>query len=487
MPNRTLEDLRQQDIFKYFEAISNIPRGSGNEKAISDYMVQFANDLGLEVRQDEAYNIYIKKPASEGFENAPTVILQGHMDMVCEKNKDTQHDFLKDGLDLYVDGDWLAARGTTLGADNGIAIAYQMAILADKTLRHPALECLMTTDEERGMSGVAALHPEYLQGRILLNLDTDIEGEFLVSCAGGAKVYMTFPREEEAANPNDETYEVVINGLVGGHSGAEIHHERANAHILMGRYLDALRARCNFKLCEITGGTKDNVITRECDVKLNVAPEHAALVNEVALEMSGCFKEEYSVQDKHIKITVQKVTKVTQNFTDTLKNKVIDFILTIPNGIMGYDKHMSGLVQTSLNLGILQTEEKEIRLGSAVRSSVATRKWEIIHKLEALSRHFGAHCEVTGDYPAWQYNAESRVREIATTLYEELYGKKPNVTAIHAGLECGFISEKLPGLDMISFGPNVKDIHSPQERASISSMESVYAYLIKLLEKLGAY
>nr|WP_303244110.1 aminoacyl-histidine dipeptidase [uncultured Cellulosilyticum sp.] len=487
MPNKTLEDLRQQGIFKYFEAISSIPRGSGNEKAISDYMVQFANNLGLEVRQDEAYNIYIKKPATEGFENAPTVILQGHMDMVCEKNKDTEHDFLRDGLDLYVDGDWLAARGTTLGADNGIAIAYQMAILADNTLKHPALECLMTTDEERGMTGVAALHPEYLQGRILLNLDTDVEGEFLVSCAGGAKVYMTFPKTKEAAEASDETYEVIINGLVGGHSGAEIHHERANAHILMGRYLDALRDKCDFKLCEITGGTKDNVITRECEVKINVSPSEATFVNEVALEMNGCFKDEYSVQDKEIKITVQKAQKEAQNFTTDLRDKVIDFILTIPNGIMGYDKHMTGLVQTSLNLGIVQTEENVIRFGSAVRSSVATRKWEVIHKLEALSRHFGAHCEVTGDYPAWQYDAESKVRDLAVALYEEMHGQKPTVTAIHAGLECGFISEKLPGLDMISFGPNVKDIHSPQERASISSMESVYAYLIKLLEKLGAY
>ena len=487
MPNKTLEDLRQQGIFKYFEAISNIPRESGNEKAISDYMVQFATDLGLQVKQDEAYNIYIKKPATKGYENAPTVILQGHMDMVCEKNKDTVHDFSTDGLDLYVDGDWLKARGTTLGADNGIAIAYQMAILADNTLEHPALECLMTTDEERGMTGVAALHPEYLQGRILLNLDTDVEGEFLVSCAGGAKVYMTFPKTQEAADERTETYEVVINNLVGGHSGAEIHHERANAHILMGRYLEALRQKCDFALCEITGGTKDNVITRECDVKINILPENSHFINEVALEMAGIFKAEYSVQDPQIKVQVTKLDKVASNFTTELKDTLIDFLLIIPNGVMGYDKHMDGLVQTSLNLGIVQTEQEVIRFGSAVRSSVATRKWEVIHKLEALSRGFGANCTVTGDYPAWQYNATSKVRDLAVNLFEEMYNKSPKVTAIHAGLECGFISEKLPGLDMISFGPNVKDIHSPQERASISSMESVYAYLVKLLEKLGAY
>ena len=487
MPNKTLEELRQQSIFKYFEAISRIPRESGNEKAISDYMVHFATDLGLEVKQDEAYNIYIKKPASEGFENAPTVILQGHMDMVCEKNKDTVHDFTKDGLDLYVDGDWLKARGTTLGADNGVAIAYQMAILADKNLKHPALECLMTTDEERGMTGVAALHPEYLEGRILLNLDTDNEGEFLVSCAGGAKVYMTFPRTEEKVTGSPETFDVVINNLVGGHSGAEIHHERANAHILMGRFLEALREKCHFTLSAINGGTKDNVITRECDAKINVRPEDSHFVNEVALEMAGIFKAEYSVQDPEIKIHVQKVETAKMQLTSTLTNTLIDFLLTIPNGIMGYDKHMEGLVQTSLNLGILQTESDVIRFGSAVRSSVATRKWEVIHKLEALSRGFGATCKVTGDYPAWQYNADSKVRDLAVELFETMYGKTPIVTAIHAGLECGFISEKLPGLDMISFGPNVKSIHSPQERASISSMESVYAYLVKLLEKLGAY
>lgn len=482
-----LKDLQPKKVFEYFEAISNIPRGSGNEQAISNYMVKFATELGLWVKQDEANNIYIKKPATPGYENAPTVILQGHMDMVCEKNKDTNHDFEKDGLQLYIEGDWIGAKGTTLGADNGVAIAYQMAVLADNTLKHPALEVLMTTDEERGMTGVANLHPEYLEGKVLLNLDTDIEGEFLVSCAGGAKAYMCLEKKEESIETSLEAKRIVINGLKGGHSGADIHFERANAHILMGRLLDAMRTSLDFKVCDITGGTKDNVITRECECIVALKKEDTEKLQEVVEGTLQIFKDEYAVQDPEIKIQVEDSEVRETAFEQSVQDQLIDLLLVVPNGIMGYDQHMKGLVQTSLNLGIVQTEETCIRFGSAVRSSVASRKIEILARLRALSTQMGLNYEVKGDYPAWQYNAESRIRDLSAHLYEEMYGKTPVVSAIHAGLECGFISEKLPGLDMIAFGPNVKHIHSPQEVASISSMARVYEYLTKLLEKLVEY
>lgn len=482
-----LKALQPRKVFEYFEVISNIPRGSGNERVISDYMVKFATDLGLEVKQDEAYNIYIKKPATPGYENAPTVILQGHLDMVCEKNKETVHDFEKDGLELYIEGDWIGAKGTTLGADNGIAIAYQMAVLADDTLKHPALECLMTTDEERGMSGVAHLHPEYLSGKVLLNLDTDVEGEFLLSCAGGAKAYLTMVLDKEAASHELVYYRLVLNGLKGGHSGADIHFERANAHILMGRMLYALKSKIDFKLAEIIGGSKDNVITRECEVTIAVKKEQVETLKATAYEMVEVFQKEYSAQEEHICLTLEEVAVPKEVLIDDCLNRLIDILVMLPNGVMGYDQHMKGLVQTSLNLGILQMHSDRIELGSAVRSSVASRKVELLAKLEAFSRAFNLKFEVKGDYPAWQYNENSRIRECAGELYMKMYGKEPIMTAIHAGLECGFIAEKLPGLDMISFGPNVKHIHSPQEVASISSMARVYEYLVKLLENLVAY
>lgn len=482
-----LKGLQPSKVFEYFETISSIPRESGNEKAISDYMVKFANELGLEVHQDEAYNIYIKKPATEGYENAPTVILQGHMDMVCEKNKDTQHDFNTEGLKLYIDGDWIGAEGTTLGADNGVAIAYQMAILADNTLKHPAIECLMTTDEERGMTGVANLHPEYLQGKILLNLDTEVEGEFLVSCAGGAKAYLTMSYEPIEISGDAVLYKVTLNGLKGGHSGAEIHYERGNAHILMGRVLNALRGQLEFDLVSFEGGTKDNVITRECEVVLALSKEHISLLKEVTEEMLTIFKSEFAVQDPEIRMTVEETAHQRQGICKNATDQLINLLLIIPNGVMGYDQHMKGLVQTSLNLGIIKVEDNKIRFGTAVRSSVASRKEELLNKLRALSKAMNIEFEVKGDYPAWQYDEHSRIRELSISLYEEMYGKKPNVTAIHAGLECGFIAEKCPGLDMISMGPNLKHIHSPQEVVSISSMARVYEYLVKLLANLIAY
>lgn len=482
-----LKDLQPRKVFEYFEAISKIPRGSGNEKAISDFMVRFASDLGLEVQQDDAYNIYIKKPATPGYEHLPTVILQGHMDMVCEKNKEVIHDFEKDGLELIVDGDWVRANGTTLGGDDGIAIAMQMAILADNEIRHPALECFMTTDEERGMTGVSNMHPEYLQGKVLINIDNETEGEFIVSCAGGAKAYATLNYERESVYEGAEVYKIKVSGLKGGHSGAEIHHERGNAHLLMGRVLEAIKAECPLQVLHIEGGTKDNVITRECDVWIAIPSEMAAKVTQIVGNMEGVFKSEYSVQDAELTVTCEKSTYEGMAIDAKACETFIAYLLTVPNGVMGYAHHMEGLVETSLNLGIVQMEEGCIRFASAVRSSVASRKAEILMKLKTLSSCLGMHFEIKGDYPAWQYDSTSHIRELAVDLYEKMYNKKPIVTAIHAGLECGFIAEKCPGVDMISLGPDLQFIHSPEERLSISSTKRVYEYILQLLENLASY
>ena len=482
-----LKDLQPRKVFEYFEAISAIPRESGNEQAISDYLVSFAKDLGLEVHQDAANNVYIKKPATPGYEHLPTVILQGHMDMVCEKNKDTVHDFEKDGLKLFIDGDWIGAEGTTLGGDDGVAVAFQMAILADSTLKHPEIECFITTDEERGMTGVANMCPEYLDGKILINIDNEKEGEFIVSCAGGAKAYSTLAFTREPIKVGSDVCKITINGLKGGHSGAEIHLERANAHILMGRVLQSISKKADFQILKVEGGTKDNVITRECEVWLATSKKEQVI--EVVNEMQNIFKEEYVVQDPHIKVTCEMVT--SENMPEAMDGqsaqKFMNYLLAVPNGVMGYAQHIKGLVETSLNLGIVKMDENTIRFASAVRSSVVSRKAELLARLEAVADAFEMTFEVKGDYPAWQYNEHSRLRELAVALFEKMYDKAPTVTAIHAGLECGFIAEKCPGLDMISIGPDLEKIHSPQERLSISSTKRVYEYLLQLLENLAMY
>ncbi len=482
-----LKNLKPQNVFEYFEAISSIPRGSGNEKAISDYMIKFAKEQGLWAVQDEAYNVYIKKPASTGYEHVPPVILQGHMDMVCEKNKDVRHDFEKDALKLSVDGDYIRALGTTLGADNGVAIAYQMAVLADKQIKHPSLEILMTTDEERGMNGASNIHPEYLEGRMLINLDTDVEGEFLVSCAGGVKTSIDLKLDYAADSKYQERYRITVSGLQGGHSGADIHFERANAHIIMGRVLDLLRRSIDFNLCELNGGGKDNVITRECECVIALEPSEVSLLKQLIITCHTVIQKEYSIQDPLISITTNKESEKPAVYSKKMTNDIIDLLILIPNGIIGYSQSMKGLVETSLNLGIVGEYEGSFRFGSAIRSSVPSRKQELVNKLEVLSRRFDASFSLSGDYPAWEYCDKSSLRELAVSVYQEMYGCSPDIKSIHAGLECGFIAQKLLGIDMIAFGPNVSDIHSPNERVSISSMARVYEYLIKLLEKITSY
>lgn len=482
-----LKDLEPKWVFRYFEEISSIPRGSGNERAISDYIVEFARKLGLWVKQDEAYNVYIRKPASVGYEIAPTVILQGHLDMVCEKTRDTSHDFEKEGLKLQIIEDRISAIGTTLGADNGIAIAYQMAILADSTLKHPALEILMTTDEERGMTGASCIHSEYLKGSRLINLDTDIEGTFLVSCAGGVKAHIDLPIMYEENPSFKNNYHIQINGLMGGHSGADIHLERANAHVVMGRVLKHLRKKMAFYLCEVKGGTKDNVITRECDCIIALEDQSTDLLEKCIQEISIDLKNEYRIQDPNLTVSLTKLTQKYSLLSKKLTEDFIDLMLIIPQGIISFDQTMKGLVETSLNLGIVNSQRDYLRFGIAIRSSIASKKQALVDKLEVLAKRFNATFTLQGDYPAWQYCEKSQLREIATCVYEKMYGETPKIQSIHAGLECGLIAEKFPHLDMIALGPNVYDIHSPEESVSISSMARVYVYLLTLLENLNTY
>lgn len=479
-----LTGLQPSLVFKYFEEISMIPRGSGDEKRISDYLVSFGKGLGLETFQDEALNVIIKKPASKGYENAPTVILQGHMDMVCEKNKGTEHDFTKDPLKLRIDGDFVYATGTTLGADNGIAMAYGMAILADDSIEHPALELLLTTDEETGMKGAMNLTREHIDGTVLLNLDSEVEGEILVSCAGGVRIKSTIKVEKEARKENETTLEIKLRGLKGGHSGMEIHKGRGNSNKLMGRVLKTLLDKFEVKLAHLEGGSKNNAIPREADAVIVVEKEDLKAVKEAIEECNKIFKHELKVQDQDVNLEIVECDEVSENFTLKTTSEVIDVLYLYPNGINTMSMAMEGLVESSTNLGVVSTTENGVEFDSAVRSSVASLKDEITNRARALTELVGGEFTTTSSYPEWEYDSDSKIRELCISVYEKMYGNKPEIVAIHAGVECGLFNERLGNLDMISFGPNLYDVHTPNEHMSIKSVQSIWKYLLEVLKEI---
>ncbi len=481
---KVLKDLNPQSVFKYFEEISQIPRGSGNEKGISDYLVKFAKELNLEVIQDEALNVIIRKPATPGYEKAPGVIIQGHMDMVCEKNKDTIHDFEKDPIKLRVDGDYIYATGTTLGADNGIAVAYGMAILAANDIKHPAIELLVTTDEEVGMGGTIALDGSLLKGKYLLNIDSEEEGKLLVSCAGGARNELIIPVNFEEMGSDYEAYEIVLRGLKGGHSGMEIDKQRGNSNKLMGRILDEVNANCDIRLISINGGSKVNAIPRECDALLAIRKNDVKKLEELVEKWDGILKDEYHANDNGVNVKVVKNEEVHKVCSKEETFKAIKAINLMPNGVDSYSVEMKGLVQSSTNLGVIHTEDDKIVLAGSTRSSVETLKIKILTQIADIAEVLGLEFEIHAPYPAWQYNPESKIRELCSEVYENMTGKKPEIIAIHAGLECGLLGEKVEGLDMISFGPNMYDVHTPNEHVSISSVKHIWDFLIEILKEI---
>ncbi|MGL4741112.1 MAG: aminoacyl-histidine dipeptidase [Sarcina sp.] len=482
---KVLEELQPYEVFKYFEAITQIPRGSGNEKAISDYLVNFANELNLEVIQDEANNIIIRKPASKGYENGKGVIIQGHMDMVCEKNKDTVHDFEKDPIKLRIDGDYIYATGTTLGADNGIAVAYGMAVLAGN-YEHPALELLITTDEEAGMSGAIALEGKNIKGKVLLNVDSEEEGEFLVSCAGGARTAMTLKIDWENADESKKALEIRVRGLKGGHSGMSIKEERGNSNKLIGRVLNELAKNVEFDLALVNGGSKNNAIPREAEALILVNEADEKVVREIVAKCDEEIRVELRVQDPNVKLEVEAQEELPlEVFSAQTKKKAILLLQLIPSGVEVMSKNMEGLVQTSTNLGVVTTSKDAISFDSATRSSLDSEKWAFIDRIQNVADAVGVELEVSSSYPSWEYNPESEVREVVKDVYKNLTGNEAILTAIHAGVECGLLSEKVEGgLDMISFGPNMYDVHTPDEHVSISSTKNVWEFLIALLKAL---
>lgn len=476
-----MENCEPKRVFYYFEELCKIPHGSGNTKQISDYLVSFAKEHGLEYVQDEMNNVVIYKPATEGYEDAPAVILQGHMDMVCEKRPDVDHDFTKDPLNISVKDGYVTANGTTLGGDDGIAVAYGLALLESTELAHPALEVLITVDEEIGLLGAEGFDCSALKGKRLINLDSEAEGSLWISCAGGLSGISTIPVQRVEAEGQKAA--VKITGLMGGHSGAEIDKKRANANVLMGRFLYTLQKEAAYEIISLAGGQKDNAITREADAELLVEDVNA--VKACAEKVQKGFREEYAGTDEGITIEITDLgASSARVLHPTSREKVLFFLMEVPFGIQKMSGSIDGLVETSTNIGIVKLGEDEFLGSSSVRSSVEAAGAALSDKICYLTEFLGGDYTVQGAYPAWEYRKDSPLRDQMVEVYEEMYGEKPNVVAIHAGLECGLFYKKIEGLDCVSLGPNMKDIHTSEEVLDIASTERVWKYLVKVLESL---
>ena len=474
-----LEHLEPKPVFHFFEALCGIPHGSRNTRQISDWLVEFARSRGLDCARDERNNVIIRKAAAPGYADAAPVILQGHMDMVCEKAPDCALDMEREGLRLAVDGDTVYALGTTLGGDDGIAVAMALALLDDPALPHPPLECVFTVDEEIGMLGAQALDCSVLAGRRMINIDSEEEGIFTVSCAGGRVVQCTVPVRRAAFDGAGLRLEV--SGLTGGHSGAEIHKGRANASILLGRILYALSKRTALRLCAVSGGLKDNAIPISAAAELRAAD--AAAAQALCGEMREALRGEYALTDPALEVTLSGCTPAPAMDEDSTR-RVLTLLLCAPNGVQAMSPDIPELVQTSLNLGILQTGAEAVEAMFCVRSSVESQKLLLTDRLECLSAGLGGKIEISGDYPGWAYRRQSPLRELMTEVFTEQYGRPPVVSAIHAGLECGLFSGKLPGLDCVSIGPDMRDIHTFRERLYIASVGRTWRLLLETLRRM---
>ena len=480
MNTMKLAGLQPADVMTYFEEICRIPHGSGNTKLISDYLVAFAKEHGLSYEQDELNNVIIYKGASAGYENHAPVIIQGHMDMVCEKDEDVAMDMATEGLDLTHDGQWIFAKGTTLGGDDGIALAYALALLAGD-YEHPPLECVFTVDEETGMEGATGINLSNLKGRTLLNIDSEEEGIFTVSCAGGARGTITLPISRRAVY--GPCVKLTVEGLQGGHSGVEIHKNRANANKVMGEFLARIQKLMPLCLTKLSGGSKDNAIPRSCTVTLVAMGSYIERINDVAAELQQEIRDRYD--EPEARIFGDDVDAFGGNALSTQDTaKVIGLLCAAPNGVQAWSKDIAGLVQTSLNLGVAVMEKDELRLTFAVRSSVNQEKRELLAQLEKLAQFHDAGYSQMGDYPAWEYKKESALRDTMVAIYRQMFAGEPEVVAIHAGLECGILSDKLEGLDCVSIGPNMKDIHTSRERLEIASVERTWKFLLAILKAL---
>ena len=474
-----LAGLQPASVFGYFEKLCSYPHGSGNTKQISDYLVSFAREQGLRYIRDELNNVILFGEGTCGYEDHEPVVLQGHMDMVCDKDADCSIDMDTQGLDVTHDETHVFAKGTTLGGDNGIAVAYALALLADKTIPHPPLEVIITVDEETGMFGATGIDLSMLKGRTLINLDSEDEGIFTVSCAGGARGTISLPVHRRAVY--GPCVRLTVEGLRGGHSGVDIHKNRANANKVMGELLSRVQKLMPLCITKMSGGSKDNVITHSCQVTLVAMGMYPEKINDVAAQLENEIREQYD--EPNVKIYGDDVDALGGNALTTEDTaKVIALLCAAPNGVQAWSQDIEGLVQTSLNLGVVRLDEK-LNMTFAVRSSVNREKRDLLARLHELADFNGADYSEVGDYPAWEYKKDSRLRETMIETYKQMYGKEPEVVAIHAGLECGILSDKMPGLDCVSIGPNMMDIHTSREKLEIASTRRTWEFLLEILKK----
>lgn len=481
MIEQKLAGLRPEAVFGYFEKICSIPHGSGNTKQISDYYVSFAREHDLRYVQDEWNNVIIFVPGTEGYENHEPVIIQGHMDMVCEKDPDCPINMDTDGLDVTHDGEWVFANGTTLGGDDGIAIAYAMAIAVDKTIPHPPIEIVITVDEETGMYGALGIDMSVLKGKRLINIDSEEEGIFTVSCAGGVRATISMDAPRHAVY--GPCIRLTVDGLAGGHSGIEIHKNLANANKVMGEFLSEIKKLMPLCLTALTGGSKDNAIPRSCTASLVAMGMDLEPINDIAAKLQEMLRSRYD--EPNAVITADNIDALGGNALSTQDtDRIIGLLCAVPNGIQVMSADIPGLVQTSLNLGVARLEGDKFCMTSAVRSSVNQEKLDLVGKLRDLAAMYDCRFDERGHYPAWEYKADSPLRDLMVQTYMDIYGKEPQVIAIHAGLECGLLGEKLPGLDSVSIGPDMQDVHTSRERLNIASVERVYNYLLELLKRM---
>lgn len=476
-----LSHLSPSPVFCYFEEISNIPRGSGNTKGIASYLCEFAEKFSLKYQEDPRGNIIIWK---NGRENRTPVILQGHIDMVTVKEDSVTLDLTVDGIPLYEENGFIQAKGTSLGADNGIAVAYMLALLADTKAIHPPLECIFTTDEEIGLEGVAELDISSLQGKRMINLDSEEEGLLLTGCAGGSKVQTVFSGKKE--EKMGVLYEIVISGCTGGHSGIDIHKGRGNSNKLMGRVLTQLDSSA-FSLVFLQGGGKDNVISTSSKAQLLVSPLYEKTLEEICQKLEKVLQSEFIVSDPQMKLFYKKISKKTESyqvFNDDFTKKVLVYLNICPNGVETYTPTLENMVETSLNLGTIETVENNIRFRHAIRSSVQSKIQELTTRVTDFAQYLQGETTVSGEYPPWEYAQHSPLRDELLQVYREMYGKPMIVSTLHAGLECGYMMEKIPDLDCVSIGPTMFDVHSFNERVEIESVKRVWEYLLELLKKL---
>lgn len=478
-----ISKLKPEPLWNYFNEICKIPRPSKKEEKIIEFLANFGKKNNLETIIDKTGNVLIKKAASKGKENSPIIVLQAHIDMVCEKNSDVQHDFLTDPIIPYIDGEWVKAKGTTLGADDGIGVAAILAILSDNNIEHGPLECLFTVDEETGLTGAFALEADFLKGRILLNLDSEDEGQIFIGCAGGKDTMAKLNVDFTDVDKNFIPYIINVKGLKGGHSGDDIHKGLGNANKILVRILWEAYEKFDIKISDFDGGNLRNAIAREAFAHIYINPDKNLNFIDWIINISNIIKNEFKITEPLLEISCQKNDFNEKILESKSQFKLLNALYACPHGVISWSQEIKGFVQTSTNLASVKFENNKVIITTSQRSSVESEKTDIVNMVASVFRLADAKIEHSNGYPGWTPNANSKVLEVTKTVYKKLFSQEPEVLVIHAGLECGLIGEKYPGMDMISFGPTIKGAHSPDERLHIESVTKFWDLLLGILSR----